>query len=91
MDRQLPLFDSPASPVRRTFPAPRSSPVQYTRIARARTRRRSMCDDCCRDIYELGQLLAFPPRIATWRRTDDTTTVMLCQAHKDKRHNNDSP
>lgn len=86
---QLPLFDSPASPVRRTFPAPRSSTIRYTRIA-TKAGGRTLCDDCCRLIHELGQLLAPLPRRAVWRRTDDKTAVVLCQAHKDERHAHDA-
>jgi len=78
MKDQLPLFDAPASPMRRTTPAPRSSTTQYRRITAKRGR---LCDDCPRDRYPLGPL----PRQAIWRRTDDTTSMVLCQLHKEER------
>jgi len=84
MNGQLPLFDSPASPMRRHSPAPRSSPVQYTRIT-PKTHTRALCDDCCTDIRQQEQGVAPYPQRATWRRVDDTTSTVLCQAHKEER------
>jgi hypothetical protein len=86
---QLPLFDFPASPMRRTAPAPKSSPVRYTRIVP--TAKRRLCDDCCQEIHRIGQAFAPYPKRAIWRRTDDTTTVLLCQPHKDERHADETP
>jgi len=85
---QLPLFDAPASPMRRTAPAPRSSTVRYTRIAANGLR---LCRDCCTAIYQhrsRGRRAPAPKR-ATWRRTDDTTDLVLCQDHKEQRHADD--
>jgi hypothetical protein len=84
---QMPLFDSPASPIRRRYPAPRSSSVSYNRF---RPRQRVLCDDCCRQVLAIGQALADHPRVAIWRRVDDTSAVVLCQIHKDARHDDDT-
>jgi len=87
-DDQLPLFDSPQPvPARPRQPRPPSDKVRY---ARARLRVRTLCDDCCLAIHELGQALAPLPRRALWRRTDAAGSMMLCQAHKDERHDEDA-
>ncbi len=78
MNDQMPLFDAPASPMRRTTPAPRTSTIEYTRLTTTRTR---LCADCPHDHYPLGP----NPRRATWKRTDDRTVIPLCQDHKEQR------
>jgi hypothetical protein len=83
-----PLFNSPAPPPKRRPTAPVSTSVRYSRI---RPARRTLCDDCCADIHELGQALAPYPRRALWmRRTGGDRPARLCQSHKDKRCEDES-
>jgi len=82
---QPPLFDSPAPPPKRRRAQPTTA-----RYAKIKPKHRTLCDDCCRAIHELGQALAPYPRHAVWRRTDAAGAVLLCQAHKDERHDEDA-
>jgi hypothetical protein len=90
-DDQLPLFDTPAPPVKFRSPrqiAAQATAVRYTKIRPAG--RRILCDDCCDDIHRRGQAVAPLPGHATWRRTGPDGGQVLCGRHKDARHGDET-
>lgn len=86
-DDQLPLFPLPNDvSVPRMRPKPRSP--DRARYAKARLKRRTLCDDCVRDIHERGPAVAPLPRAVSWRRVDPAGRIdLLCDAHYRVRRN----
>lgn len=65
--------------------ARRSKPLaaEAVRYQRYRPRRRTLCDDCIRDIHERGVQVAPLPQAAAWRRiTGGGTVDVLCDPHR---------
>ncbi len=76
------LFPSPYAPVPRARRKP-SPAVKYTRY---QPKRRTLCDDCVRDIHERGVAVAPLPQTVRWRRTGpDNAVALLCDRHRRER------
>jgi len=70
----LPGMPEPAAPV-----TPKARPAR--RVARFRSKNRTLCGDCCALIHALGVELAPFPRAAKWRVSTGTTIAYLCDLH----------
>lgn len=79
-EQQIPLFPLPDDVA---VPKTRPRPTGAAKYSRCRPKRRTLCDDCTRDIHERGQGVAPYPRAVLWRRVDNTTGEinLLCDAH----------
>ena len=83
---QLPLFPVNERQTPRTRPKPRNPGVAtYTKHS---PKRRTLCDDCIRDIHERGWLVAPPALTVRWKVTvvgglfGTGHTDLLCDPHK---------
>jgi len=80
-DGQLPLFDATvAATALRKRRRQNVDTVHYTKY---KPRRRTLCNDCVRDIHERGIALAPYPGVVSWRRVSaDGVIDLLCDRHK---------
>lgn len=78
---QLPLFPVNERSAPRMRPKPRNpAAAKYVKHS---PRRRTLCDECIRDIHERGWNVAPPALTVRWKATDDTGHVdLLCDLHK---------
>jgi hypothetical protein len=75
------LFPVPSGRVR--VPKARKATGTRAKYARIRPRKRTLCDDCVRDIHVRGVAVAPLPQPVRWRRvTTDGEITLLCEAHR---------
>lgn len=77
---QLAAFDvQPPPPT-----TPKQKPLKpgEARLVRFKPRRRTLCDDCIRDIHERGITIAPPPLTVQWKRVTKNATDLICEQHK---------
>jgi hypothetical protein len=78
---ELPLPGMPEPPQVYQPPAKEVPGLRATRIKTLA----ALCEQCCRDIYDLGVSVAPYPQVARWKVTEGGVPVRLCEAHKNER------
>lgn len=74
------LFPSPCPAAQ---PKPRKAGNGKAKYTRFQPRRRTLCDECVRDIHERGVAVAPFPQSVRWRRVaTDGAVLLLCEAHR---------